>query len=143
MDNLHLTLWHADEREEKLIDDGWGALASLTKSINDQWLVFMRAGYSEDGGSLMHKSVSIGGSYHESVIGAPGSQLGFGLNWGEPNDNLFGDGLDDQYAMEVYYRWQLSREISITPDVQLLIDPALNPEEDNIWVIGLRTRIAL
>jgi porin len=43
--------------------------------------------------------------------------------------------------MEVYYRLQVTREFAITPDVQLLIDPALNPEEDTIWVFGLRARL--
>ncbi|MGB5328114.1 MAG: carbohydrate porin, partial [Gammaproteobacteria bacterium] len=43
---------------------------------------------------------------------------------------------------EVYYRWQVAEEIAITPSVQLLIDPALNPEEDTLWVFGLRARFA-
>jgi porin len=50
--------------------------------------------------------------------------------------------LDDQYALEAYYRLQVSRELSITPSVQLLIDPALNPDEDSLWVYGLRARLA-
>ena len=69
-------------------------------------------------------------------------QLGFGANWGRPNDALFGTDLDDQYALEAYYRLQVSRELSITPSVQLLIDPALNPDEDILWVYGLRARLA-
>ena len=50
--------------------------------------------------------------------------------------------LDDQYAAEVYFRWQVADEIAITPSVQLLIDPALNPDEDQIWVGGVRMRVA-
>jgi porin len=38
---------------------------------------------------------------------------------------------------------QLTQELAITPDIQLLIDPALNPDEDSIWVVGLRARLAL
>jgi porin len=38
---------------------------------------------------------------------------------------------------------QLTQELAITPDIQLLIDPALNPDEDSIWVFGLRARLAL
>ncbi len=33
--------------------------------------------------------------------------------------------------------------LALTPSVQLLIDPALNPGEDQIWVLGLRARLAL
>ncbi len=35
------------------------------------------------------------------------------------------------------------RETALTTDVQLLLDPALNPQDDSIWVLGLRLRIAL
>jgi porin len=78
-------------------------------------------------------------------MGSPGSghQLGFGANWGQPNDALFGTDLRDQYSFEVYYRIQVTKEIAITPDVQLLIDPALNTDEDKIWVFGLRARLSL
>jgi len=53
-----------------------------------------------------------------------------------------GPDLDDQYATEVYYRWQVAEEIAITPSAQLLIDPALNPDDDTLWVFGLRARLA-
>jgi len=36
----------------------------------------------------------------------------------------------------------LTDEIAITPSVQLLIDPALKPEDDTSWVFGLRARLA-
>jgi len=121
-----------------------GGVLSFNHTIGDKWLAFVRAGWAEDGGSLLERSVSIGGGYTPggmATLGS-GSQLGFGLNWGQPNDALFGTDLDDQYATEVYYRWQVAEEIAITPSVQLLIDPALNPEEDTLWVFGLRARFA-
>ena len=71
-----------------------------------------------------------------------GSQLGFGANWGRPNDALFGADLDDQYAVEAYYRLQVSKELAITPSVQLLINPPLNPDESSSWVAGVRARLA-
>ncbi len=143
LDNLHLTLWHADQREQIGVKDGWGGVLSFTGSIDDNWIVFARAGFSEDGGSLLQKAVSLGFSYIPSPTGVvPGSQLGFGVNWGQPNDELFGSGLRDQYAIESYFRLQVTKEISITPAVQLLINPALNPQKDTIWVFGLRSRFA-
>jgi hypothetical protein len=35
------------------------------------------------------------------------------------------------------------QSLAITPSVQLLLDPALNPQEDTVWVWGLRFRFAL
>jgi porin len=145
LDNLHLTLWHADERDEIGIQDGWGAFLSFSHTFADKWLLFARGGFAEDGGSLLERSVSIGGGYAPNGIGEVGSghQLGFGANWGQPNDALFGTDLDDQYALEAYFRLQITKEIAIMPDVQLLINPALNPEGDTIWVFGLRGRLGL
>ena len=144
LNNVHLTLWHADERDELGVKDGWGGVLSFNHTIGDKWLAFVRTGWAEDGGSLLERSISIGGGYTPggmATLGS-GSQLGFGLNWGQPNDALFGTDLDDQYATEVYYRWQVADEIAITPSVQLLIDPALNPEDETLWVFGLRARLA-
>ena len=142
LDNLHLTLWHADERDKAGIEDGWGAMLSLSKSIESNWLVFARGGFAEDGGSLLSRSVSAGFGYQPSPSwDGSGDLLAVGVNWGRPNDNLFGD-VDDQWSFEAYYRWQIAPQVAITPDVQLLVDPALNPDEDTIWVFGLRARVA-
>jgi porin len=137
LDNVHLTLWHADEREQAAQPSGWGANLSWTTYLDGRWLPFVRAGYADDGGSLTQKSVSVGFGYQAN----PGkSLLGLGLNWGEPNEDSWGPGLDDQYSAEVFFRWQVTKAFAITPDVQYLINPALNPETDSIWVIGLRVR---
>jgi porin len=145
LDNLHLTLWQADERDEIAIQDGWGTVLSFSHTLDDKWLLFARGGYAHDGGSLLERSVSIGGGYAPAGIATPGvgHQLGFGANWGQPNDALFGSGLDDQYSFEAYFRLQVCKEFSITPDVQLLINPALDPDEDTTWVFGLRARLSI
>lgn len=69
--------------------------------------------------------------------------LGFGLNWSRPSPTGVGPGLNDQVTMELFYRLQLSPNFAITPDVQLIIDPALNPTEDSLGVLGVRARLAL
>jgi porin len=38
----------------------------------------------------------------------------------QPNEAVFGSGLDDQYAIKAFYRLQVTKELTITPDVQLL-----------------------
>jgi porin len=105
---------------------------------------FIRAGYAEDGSSPLERTLSAGVAYQPNPIGtSAGDLLAFGANWGKPNETVFGDELDDQYAFELFYRLQVTQELAITPDIQLLIDPVLNPDEDSIWVFGLRPRLAL
>ena len=139
LDNMHLTMWQVDERVKAMTPDGWGANFSYTRYINEKWFPFIRAGYADDGGSLMEKSLSVGVGYQ--LVPAK-NLLGVGFNWGDPNESSFPGGLDDQYAIEVFYRINISDQFVITPDIQLIKDPALNPAESTIWMFGLRARLA-
>ena len=107
--------------------------------MGNHWIPFVRAGYADDGGALLEKSISTGVAY-QTVPG--GNQLGIGFNWGEPMASTWGPDLKDQYTLEVFYRIQLWKQLAITPDVQYIKDPALNPVEDSLWVFGLRARLA-
>jgi porin len=68
--------------------------------------------------------------------------LGVGINWGEPNEDTFGAGLDDQYAIETFYRVPVGKRTAITIDVQYIKDPALNPNESSLWMFNTRARFA-
>jgi porin len=140
LDNVHVTFWHADERFEAEVPGGWGVNFSASRYIGEQFLPFLRAGYAEDGGSLLRKSVSVGLGYQR----VPGRDLlGVAFNWGEPNPSTFSPGLAGQTTMEIFYRLQLADRLAVTPDLQLLLNPALNPDADSIWIFGLRARFAL
>ena len=69
-------------------------------------------------------------------------RFSLGLNWGRPNDDIYGETKDDQYTIESYYRMQVTKRLQVTPDIQLLFNPALNPEQDLVWVLGLRARLS-
>jgi len=139
-DNVHLTYWHVDERDRAGTPSGWGLNLSATKVIGERWMPFLRAGWADEGGSLLDRSVSVGLSYQ--AFGGR-DLLGLGMNWGRPNEDTFGPDLDDQWTLELFYRWQVLRELAVTPSLQLMVDPALNPEESAIWMFGLRIRYAL
>ena len=140
-DNAHLTLWHVDESAPAGTPGGWGVAFNYSASLNDDTLLpFIRGGYANDGGTLLERSVSVGLGYN-TVAGR--DQLGVAANWGRPNEDSFGPGLDDQYTFEVFYRLQITEQFALTPDIQYLVDPAQNPTEDSLWILGLRARLAL
>jgi len=144
LDNVHLSLWHVDSRDEVGAPDGWGANFSWSRYYNNQFMPFIRAGYTDDSGSLLQKSVSVGFGYQPNTsTEAPGNLFGAAINWGEVNDLSFGPGLDDQITAEVFYRWQTSKKLALTADVQFLKDPALNPDESSVYVWSVRARFAL
>ena len=139
LNNIHLTLWHNDERVAAATPSGWGGNVSFSKSVNERWIPFIRGGWAEDAGTLLELSLSTGFAY-QSVPG--GNQLGFAYNWGKPNASTWGKGLETQHTFEAFYRIQLWKEFAITPDIQYIRNPALNPEDDSLWVFGLRGRFA-
>jgi porin len=139
-DNVHLAVWHIDEREEAGTPSGWGVNLSASKLIGERWMPFLRAGWARDGGSLLDRSLSAGFGYQ---VFEGRDQLGVAVNWGRPNKDGFGPGLDDQWSFEVFYRWQILRVLAVTPSLQLLLDPALQPDESSLFMLGLRVRWAL
>ena len=54
-----------------------------------------------------------------------------------------GVGLKDQYTAELFYRLQVTPSFALTPDLQYVVDPALNPNSSSIWYAGFRARLAL
>jgi porin len=62
-----------------------------------------------------------------------------GAAWSKPADET----LRDEYVIEASYIYQWSKNLSLTPDIQLIIDPADNPAESKVWVFGIRALVTL
>ncbi len=135
VDNIHLTLWHADESVEQGSTEGYGINFSAARLIHDQWLPFIRAGYSQDAGALMEKSISAGIGYYG--LGGESNNLGFAVNWGQVKNN------DAQYTSELFYIMKPLDYLEVTADVQYIANPALSVDESNVFIFGLRVRLAI
>jgi porin len=139
-DNAHVTLWHLDSRDNAGQPGGWGAAFSVVRYLRNRWMPFIRGGLANDGGVFLERSISAGLGY--DVV--PKRDLfGFGFNWGRPNKSRFGAGLSDQYTLEFFYRMTLTTNFTVTPDIQFIKNPALNPAVDSLWVFGFRARLAI
>lgn len=137
LENAHISFWQLDDSAKNGTLGGWGVNGAVSTVINGKLLVFLRGGWAHEGGGLYEASVSTGFGY----MNKPGGNLlGVGLNWGRPNSDTFPIDLDDQWTGEIFYRVQLAENFQVAPSVQLLVDPALNPDEDFIALFGLRAR---
>jgi porin len=134
--NVHVTYWHVDEREEKGIPESDGITIGANWLINKEWLPFARIGFSDGLAPQMQKTITVGLGHYFSIRT---DVIGLAVNWGDPSD----EALREQYTTELFYRFQYTQNLAITPSVQWLVDPALNPNEDNIWIFGLRVRLNL
>ncbi len=134
-DRIQLTYWHKDARAIAGVQDGYGFALSSSWQMTEQWLPFLRLGHSDGGaGVSAENAASIGFEY--AVRKDQAWSLGAG--WNEPSKKTNGAKLNDEYVLETSYKFQLSKNFSFTPDLQVVINPAKTPNESSIWVFGLR-----
>jgi len=127
------SVWHVDEREERGIEGAEGITLSANWTWNTKWMVFGRAGYSDGAAPIYNRSATAG---FIRKFQFRSDLLGFGINWGDPPDHT----LREQITIEGFYQIQIAQNLELTPSLQYLIDPAFNPEEDPVWVLGMRMR---
>ena len=132
-DNIHLTYWQVDERKEAGVPSENGIAVSAAWTFNNQWVPFLRAGWSDGKAALLSQNVSTGMGY----LRRNRDLMGMGLSWGKPAASE----LDEQFTAELFYRLQFSENFAITGDIQHIVDPALNPQEKSITILGLRGRL--
>lgn len=135
-DDYHLTFWHSDSLEKRGRPEGWGFTASAQKGFGDV-VPFFRYGYSNGGTTPLEHMASVGVGF-ENVAGYANDLIGLSVAVGRPSDS----DLDNQYALEAFYRVQITPSLALTPDVQVILDPALAPTEDSLFLASLRARLA-
>ncbi|NDR55861.1 carbohydrate porin [Aliiruegeria sabulilitoris] len=131
-DNIHLTVWQSDAAEDGSRAEDKGAAFSAAWLIDNTWMPFLRAGVAEGTAALYERSLSTGlGWYRRNT-----DLAGIGLNWAEAKD------IDEtQFTTEAFYRFNISPDFQITPSIQYIRDPLLNPGQDDLTILGLRARI--
>ncbi|SNS59775.1 carbohydrate porin [Tropicimonas sediminicola] len=131
-DNIHLTFWQSDEAEDGSRAEDKGVTFSAAWFIDNTWMPFIRAGRSDGTAALYDRSLSTGlGWYRRNT-----DLAGIGLNWAQAK------GFDDtQFTTEAFYRFNISTDFQITPSIQYVSNPLLNPESDDLTIFGLRARI--
>ena len=133
---VHVLAWDADDREDAGLESTHGISFAANWTFDDRWMPYARLGFSKGSTPIYKKSVTLGFIrkflYRSDVVG-------LSVNHGSPPD----ESLRDQTTIEAFWRYQFSQGLAITPSVQLLLDPALNPDDDTVWVWGLRFRLTL
>lgn len=131
-DNIHLTVWQSDAAKDGSRAEDKGAAFSAAWFIDNAWMPFLRAGVAEGTAALYERSLSTGlGWYRRNT-----DLAGIGFNWAEAKD------IDEtQFTTEAFYRFNISRDFQITPSIQYISDPLLNPGQKDLTILGLRARI--
>jgi porin len=137
-DLVQLTYWTRDRIDTTDIPQsrpGHGVAMTATWQFQ-RWTPFFRYGNSNGDGGVAAREYAATGFKLQAFFD---QMFSAGAAWSEPSDQT----LRDEYALEVSYVYQLSQNLSLTPDLQLVIHPSANPDDSNSWVLGLRALLKL
>jgi porin len=137
--NAHVTLWQQDARTEEGTSSGYGVSFYLGYVFRKHWLPFLRGGWADAGDAIYETAFSGGFGYSKDPSKG---LLGVALGWSRPNEDTYGAKLEDQIAIEAFWMFELAKFIELTPSVQYIINPALNPNANSTVLFGLRFRAA-
>ncbi len=137
---VQFTYWEKDARSLAGVSKGSGWAVSAAWQLNDRTLPFVRFGHSDGGGGVAAEdAISAGVEFTRQKD----EIWTIGAGWANPSAETFGSGLDNETVFETSYKFQLSKNFSLTPDLQLIFNPANNPGESSIWIFGLRGILTL
>ncbi|MGR5231824.1 carbohydrate porin [Vibrio rotiferianus] len=143
--NIHIMAWHSDVREDYIGGAGqvgqeavYGVAIGTNWTFKEAYMPFFRIGFSEGVHDFYNLSVTAGMLYKFKTSG---DLLGGAVNWGEFDEQTIRNH-DWQTTAELFYRFQVSNNLAITPSLQYLVNPAYSSSVDSMWVTGLRARVS-
>jgi carbohydrate-selective porin OprB len=129
--NYRLTLWH----NHLFGADGFGIALNIDQELGRKDVVaFFRFGIGDADVTPVKTFVS-GGLAFEAPFGRAGDLVAIGVAWSEPSPEV---GFRSEALLELFYRVEIVKAITITPDLQLVFDPANNLGDDIVVVPGVR-----
>lgn len=140
---ISLTYWHTPEYQnfsDATIEKGQGLALSAHWFFNDNFMPYARFGIGNGNGENLFskKDIQIGSGYlmpsHDLV--------GVSFSWAETNNPLGLDNPKNQMTAELFYRVQITPHFAITPDVQMIVNPALDVTTNVLWYGGVRGRVS-
>ncbi|MBP9712536.1 MAG: carbohydrate porin [Sterolibacterium sp.] len=136
---------------------GWGL--SLNQQVSDEVALFARYGQQINGQVRFDRALAIGAEVNGSTWGRGADALGLAYGHlrsskdfrrlGGSGDRV-GDGSglfayapgSAEHSVELYYRYRISKQFELSPDLQILRHAGANPDAQTIKILGLRGTIS-
>lgn len=129
-----LTLWH----NHLFGEDGFGVALNFDQELGHEDVVaFFRFGVGDKDVTPVKTFVS-GGLAYEAPFGREHDVAAIGVAWSRPSPL---SGLRDETLVELFYRIEVVKAVSISPDLQVVFDPSNNPGDDVVFVPGVRLHV--
>ena len=131
--NAHINVWRQDAREEAEVEESHGVVGTYSYANARGGVSFVRAGWSKGDAAQMRRFIGAGLSFKPRDWGT----LGIASSWGSPPDKA----LRNQITTEVFYRVQLTQNLTFTPSLQATYNPSFTQEKTWVMIPGLRMRL--
>jgi len=115
---------------------GWSF--SAAQDLGDTWALFGRANAASGSTLPIGASYALGLAVKDPLRRSPTDRIGLAVGYSEPGDL---SGARGEKIVETYWNWTFFGGLLVTPDLQLILDPALDPGRDSAWVLSLRATL--
>ncbi len=121
--------------------NGWSINAS--QNLGEKWAIFGRINGVSGEQEEIDNSYMLGAVMNNPFDRNPLDQIGFAAALNHINEDAVGTPVETDYekVLEGYVTFGISKWMTITPDVQVYFDPALNPDSDTAFAFSLRATV--
>ena len=121
--------------------NGWSL--NMSQNIGEKFAVFGRINGVTGHTEPINQSYVLGAIYNDPLDRNPLDQIGLAFAYNKIDEEAVGSSIahNSEKIIEGYWAWGISKWMTITPDVQFYIDPALNEKSDYATVFSLRTTL--
>lgn len=127
--------------EQPQSTNGWSL--NFSQNLGNKFSVFARLNEVSGNVEEISQSWVLGGVYNNPLDRNPLDQIGLAYAYNKIDQSAVGEPLSHkaEQIIEAYWAWGIGDIMTITPDVQLYINPALNQKSDYGVAASLRATV--
>ncbi len=128
-------------KEQPETTNGWSL--NLSQNIGEKLALFARVNETSGSVADIRQSWVLGGVYNNPLNRNSLDQIGLAYAYNKLDEKAIGTPLEHkaEQIVEAYWAWGIGNMLTITPDVQLYINPALNQKSDYGFATSLRATV--
>lgn len=139
-----LYYWNALYNHERLdgngTDEGWGVGMSMDQKLSERLGIFARMGWSNEDVYPVEWFWSGGVSVSGLLPSRRNDEAGLGLAGLKPSEDSEFD--ETEWHIETYYRFVLSEYMAVSPDIQAVLNPGGNDDNDPVVAFMLKGEVS-
>ncbi len=128
-------------KEQRQTTNGWSL--NLSQDIGEKLSLFARINETSGDVEEIRQSWVLGGVYNNPLGRNELDQIGLAYAYNKLDEKAVGEKLKHkaEQVIEAYWAWGIGDMLTITPDVQLYINPALNQKSDYGFATSIRATV--